>query len=1019
MGGFIVTALVDAAFAETFIGSAIAFAINIVASSIISKMFAPDIPSSNQNNLPNPGNRQQLPPAGDNKLPVIYGSAYIGGMITDLTISEDNQDIYYVISLCEVTNTETGGTPDNITFGNVYWGGKKCVFGTDGAVTGLLDESTNETQDVSGNMDIWLFNNGSFASANQSQSAITLLSGSNLIYKWDSTKLMSNCAFAIVHLKYNSSKNITGLAQTRFQVTNSRSSCGDCILDYLTSQRYGAAIPVAQIDTASLTSLNNYCNETITYTTYSGSTSTQPRFKFNGALDTNLKIMQNIQAMSDCCDCLIKYNEITSQWGVIVQKPTYTVAMDINDSNIISAITVSPIDISNSFNIIEAKFPDGSSKDSFNSVNFDLSQINPSLLYPNEPVNKQSVSLYLVNNSVQAQMLANRMLEAAREDLQLSCEINYVGLQLEAGDIVTVTNANYGWAAKLFRIGKVTEKFSDNGQITAALSLMEFNPSVYDDANVTQFTPAPNTGIGSPTTFGTVPAPTIVNAQPYANVPSFGVQVKTSSNGITQYAEIWYSAYQYPTDAQRIFAGTTAIQPSGQPYSINVYIDPVTLSGIPAGNWYFFSRMVNSLASSVFSPASSVLNWKPTTYTYTERYLSVAYADDAIGTGFSLNPRGKTYFGLSNQSSIAPDLNASNYKWYLADPAFGTNNYVLFSKRNGRAFSFAQGRADYAAGTASFVPTQTGTFDPSIWSGLPDGINIIDLDMRTGQLTGTGTTTVGTGEIQIVNNPNGTIVAALQQYLDFGGPYTKTVSVGTLTIDVYGRVVGFATPDDFYYSENVFLATSGQTVFSVTRASGYILGQCFVFRNGVLLDEDEYTDASSSVTLANGANLYDDIVIISFKSVNSSTGVYASFIRNPVTLTNQSSYTASGFTLTNGYELLFLNGAIVTAQDYNISGQTITFNQNVSGYLEVIQWSQNNLGVANGTPVNADAYTVIGQTVYPFNFNPSAFNLYSNGALLTQTLDFTEGTNQYTLALTPYNNDTIMVQQTFARTGAV
>ena len=62
------------------------------------------------------------------------------------------------MALSEVTNSESGGTPDVITFGNIYWGGKKVVFGSGAAVTGLLDESTGETQDVTGYMDIYLYN---------------------------------------------------------------------------------------------------------------------------------------------------------------------------------------------------------------------------------------------------------------------------------------------------------------------------------------------------------------------------------------------------------------------------------------------------------------------------------------------------------------------------------------------------------------------------------------------------------------------------------------------------------------------------------------------------------------------------------------------------------------------------------------------------------------------------------------------------------------------------------------------
>jgi len=932
---------------EGVLAEVIAFGITMVASTIISKVFAPSAPDMSNLNAqqPNPGNRQQLPPAGDNKIPVIYGQAYVGGIITDLTISENNQDIYWVFSLSEVTNTESGGTPDTITFGNVYWGGKLCIFDSTDTwkVTGLQDESTGEIQDVSGYMDIYLYSNGSYNPANSSQTAISVLSASNLVYTWDSSKLMSNCAFAIIHLTYNQDRNLTGLNQTRFELTNSRHAPGDCFLDYLTSERYGAAIPLANIDATSLTALNTYSNASFTYTLYGGGTATQARFAFNGALDTNLKIMQNIQAMADCCDCLVKYNEITGLWGVIVQTPAYSVAMDINNTNLIGAISVSPIDLNNSFNIIEVKFPDGSAKDSFNSATFDLATINPSLLFANEPVNKQSVNLYLSNNSVQSQYLANRMLEAAREDLQIQCEINYIGLELEAGDIVTVTNANYGWAAKLFRIMKVIEKFGDDGTVTASLNLMEYNPAVYDDKNVTQFTPSPNTGIGSPSAFGTIPAPLITVQYPSIVNPAFNVQITTSSAGITQYAEIWYSAYQYPTASQYIFAGTTEINANGNPYNINTVMPIVQLFNIPTGDWYFFCRMVNAIATSDYSLASTKLVWRPTTFQYTEKYLSVAYADNITGTSnFSLSPTGRLYYGLYNNASTSPSTNPADYKWYLADPAFGTNKYVCYINRTGRKFSFDTDFADYASGTAAFVPTTIADFDPRLWSALPNGTNVIDLDAKTGQLLTTGTTTTGTGQVKVSNTEDGQLIAALDTFLDFGGPTTYTGSAATITIDVYGRVVGFTTPDNYYSTTDNFTATSGQTVFTVTRASTYLQGQCLVFLNGCLLSETEYTDTNGStgtVTLSVGATLGDIVSIISMRAISS--GVYydnthmtvASVASNVVTYDSaQLPYQIINI----GDKMTFSNAGTptqYTVTGINYSTYQITFSAAVTGVL--------------------------------------------------------------------------------------
>jgi hypothetical protein len=882
--------VIAAAIFETAAAQAVAaFAINMLISAVIAQVFAPDMPNGGSAaGQQNPGNRQQVPPAGNNKLPVLYGSAYIGGTLVDLSISADNQHLYWVLALAEVTGSENGGGGDIYTFGNIYWAGKKVVFGANGySVTGLLDESTGQIQDITGYMDIYLYRNGSNLPTNNSQSAIAVMSNPILTYQWDSSKNMPNCAFAIVHLQYSQSRNLTSLQKTNFQVINPRDSAGDCIQDYLTSARYGAGLKPSEVDAYSITALNTYSNSLFNYINYAGNPVSQHRFKFNGTLDTNQKIMTNIQAMSDCCDCLVRYNEVESQWGVVVQTGVVParyvttgyvasgyvasdIALDLNDSNIISGLSISPFDLSSSFNQIETKFPDVTTQDNFSTANFDLAVLNPVLMYPNEPINKQSVSLMLCNNNIQAQYLANRMLKAGREDLQISCEVDFTGLQLEAGNIVTVTNTNYGWNLKFFRVMKVTQRISDTGQISVGLTLHEYNPSVYDDVSVVEFQLSPNTGFANPIAFGTMYAPTISTSLPTISNPAFYVDITSSSAGITQYAELWYSAYASPTDAQRIFAGTTAINSSGDPYGHGVAMPSVGLFNIPAGNWYFFSRMVNNLGKSNFSPASSVFNWRPTTFQFTDQYLSVAYADDLVGTGFSLSPRGKTYYGLANQSSSSASLNVADYKWYLASPAFGTVIYLVYSNRTGRKFSFDSDYAAFAGGSGAFVPTSVIKFNPTIWQALQDGTNVINLDYPTGQVIQSGTTTVGTGQVKIVNTTDGKIVASLDPFLNFGGASTYTGTPAQITIDIYGRVVGFTQSDNFYFTDWMGTATSGQTVFTPTaRAAGWIVGQSLIYQNGCLLDKSEYSETSTTFTLSVGATAGDILQCDSFRAVSS------------------------------------------------------------------------------------------------------------------------------------------------------
>ena len=105
---------------------------------------------------------------------------------------------------------------------------------------------------------------------------------------------------------------------------------------------------------------------------------------------------------------------------------------------------------------------------------------------------------------------------------------------------VTLTNANYGWVAKLFQIFKVEQNFGADGQITVNLTLQEYDPNVFADVSITQYTPPPLTGLQSSVIFGSLTAPVISNFSPYAPQPYFNVTVTTSSQGIIQYAEIYY-----------------------------------------------------------------------------------------------------------------------------------------------------------------------------------------------------------------------------------------------------------------------------------------------------------------------------------------------------------------------------------------------------------------------------------------------------------------------------------------------
>mgnify|MGYP003341396954 FL=1 len=280
--------------------------------------------------------------------------------------------------------------------------------------------------------------------------------------------------------------------------------------------------------------------------------------------------------------------------------------MAFNDDNIIGDITVGTIDINQSVNQIEAKFPNKLNKDLPDYVYLQTPSV---LLYPNEPVNKYTTNFSMTNDSVQAQYLANRILEQAREDLIVNIKTTYQGIQCNAGDVVSITNSSYGWDNKLFRVMKVNEASLPDGTLGATLELNEYNAEVYDDKDITEFSPAPNSGLPSTNYFSALSAPTVTSSDPTAAVPTFDVQVFIPVTGRVTNIRLYYTTTPTPstTDWKLL---DTALTSNSSPLTNNTNYTFADLS-LPSGTYYFAYTVGNEIGNSALSGLSSAFTWSP------------------------------------------------------------------------------------------------------------------------------------------------------------------------------------------------------------------------------------------------------------------------------------------------------------------------------------------------------------------------------------------------------------------------
>jgi len=354
--------------------SAAAFAIRLAATYALSSLLTNNQKPVNQGT---PGGQIMLGPATDNKVPVVYGSHVVAGIITDAILSTDQQTMWYVITFAEATDTNLG----EISFGEVYYDNKLLIFdyNNPGEILGWQVMPTKRGRKggdvvtgVAGKLHMWFYNNGSASTGTQyltfplsnvdgyaapgdavpqtsTRSPFDILGPSNTRIsadqQWDETKLMSNAVFAIIQLDYDAGHGISGLGSIKARIVNPLGAGedqfgnplpnrgpGSAMLDYMTNTSYGAGLDPLRVDTTSLAYVDtisalplnldiNYV-DTINITSYTTGTTATNYFTYqiNGIVDTTNDCLTNLAQMTDAVDGWLQWNEKTARWGVILNQ---------------------------------------------------------------------------------------------------------------------------------------------------------------------------------------------------------------------------------------------------------------------------------------------------------------------------------------------------------------------------------------------------------------------------------------------------------------------------------------------------------------------------------------------------------------------------------------------------------------------------------------------------------------------------------------------------------------------------
>jgi len=206
------------------------------------------------------------------------------------------------------------------------------------------------------------------------------------------------------------------------------------------------------------------------------------RYTINGLLDTTQTVMQNLEAICAACNTWLTYDSIEGKWSFVVNQAGTAQAI-FDDDNILGGINLSTAESGNFYNQCEVRYRNSELRDQEDYV-FLETPANQRLA--NEPDNRLIIDAPLVNNQIQAQIIGLIELKQSRLEQIIEFTTDYSQIGLDAGDIVTVTNAVSGFNQRLFRVLRMTER-EENNSIVIQVTAQEYNPAVYDLSDLFEY----------------------------------------------------------------------------------------------------------------------------------------------------------------------------------------------------------------------------------------------------------------------------------------------------------------------------------------------------------------------------------------------------------------------------------------------------------------------------------------------------------------------------------------------------
>ena len=439
-------------------------------------------------------NVNAVAPASDHA--IIYGQQRVGGVVFYRSITDDQKYLHTLLALAGHECEEIGTIyADNV------------ALTLDG--NGFVTNDAFQIKDADGNViNSALRINKHLGSSSQAADADLVAEDS----AWTSAHQAKGVAYIYIRAEFDTSIFPQGLPifsaivkgkkvfDPRSSATAWSANAALCLRDYLVSD-YGLGVDTSinEVNDTIFSAAANVCDENVTL---SGG-GTEKRYTVNGSFVTSLPPDDVITDLVASMAGTIFWSQ--GQWGVKAGEFTSSV-LALTEDDLRSNLQVNTRNSRrDNFNAVSGMFA-GPETDYQPS---DFPPITSSVFETVDGGERviQDIPLPFTNTSSMAQRIAKIALYKNREQLTLSGTFSLRALQLQIGDIISLTNTRLGFSSKTFEVADWRLGISQDKALEVTMTLREISSAVYDwnaeetafDLNATTLptaTQVPTVGLG-------------------------------------------------------------------------------------------------------------------------------------------------------------------------------------------------------------------------------------------------------------------------------------------------------------------------------------------------------------------------------------------------------------------------------------------------------------------------------------------------------------------------------------------